>query len=82
MKNHNRIMNQLLRVNILNKVDVKVINREETDEGKIDALLNILIRKPDFVFEGLCDALVEEDQHYLVKLLGNLVAYYFNIFLL
>ena len=82
MKNHNEIMNQLLRVNILNVVDVKVINREETDEGKKEALLNILIRKPDFAYKGLCDALVKEDQRPLVEHLGNLFAYYFNLFLI
>ena len=74
-------MNQLLRVNTLNELDVKVINREETDEGKIEALLNIVIRKPDFAFKVLCDALVKEDQRPLVKHLGNLFAYYFSLFL-
>ena len=81
MINPNGIMNQLLRVNILNEVDVKVINREEKDEGKIEALLNILIRKPDFAFKGLYDALLKEDQYHVSKYLGNLFAYYFNLFL-
>ena len=82
MNNPNGIMNQLLRVHILNEVDVKVIKREETDEGKIEALLNILIRKPDFAFEGLFDALMNNYQRHLVKHLGNLFAYYFNLFLI
>ena len=80
INNPNGIIHELLRVNILNEVDVKVINREESDEGKIEALLNILNRKPDFAYKGLCDALVKEDQRSLVKHLGNLFAFYFYPF--
>ena len=80
MNNPNVIMNKLLWVNILNEVDVKVINREETDEGKAEALLNILIRKPDFAYQGLWNALAREDPRYMLYSFGNLFAYYFNIF--
>ena len=78
--NPNEIMNQLLWVDILNEVDVKVINREETDEGKAEALLNILIRKPDFTFQEVWSALLREDPRYMLNPFGNLFAYYFSLF--
>ena len=81
MKNPDGIMSHLLRTNILNEVDVRVIYREETKSDKIEALLSILIRKPDSAFKGLSDALREDDQRHLVTRLGNLFANCFNLLL-
>ena len=82
--NPNGIMNHLLRTTILNEAEVYQIDLKETKPDKTEALLNILIRKPDLAFKGFCDALTEEDQcHFFVQHLGNLFAYYFkHIFLI
>ena len=77
INNPNGIMNHLLRTTILNEAEVYKIDLKETKPDKLEALLNILIRKPDLAFNGFCDALTEEDQcHFFVKHLGNLFAYY------